>query len=1003
MLNPDQKPFCIDGLNNIVHLPIRVNQSNPILIELLRSDLATNINETISIGSKQLKKLKKQAEKAFAKNDRSSPRVLEFPVKQSGVYRLQKVIDESKLEVPRGLSDTVVVQCPSATVKAAPQNKCKGELSDFYLEVEATPPFKIKYRKILNGEDNGHVLLSIHPDNLVSPLNRPDAPGILASREMAISNVSWARSQSLRVPLNESLGVGGYWQYHIDEVHDAFGNIVDYSGFHHEDLPSHKSKRENPRQQIFSVQERPKISLDGCSSQHSLKVPKEHSRLLPILLSSTGANTLQHSKHIVTYLFTPEDSLLPNQEHSEDAKLEEVEIVGDDRGFLVRKPGLYTLKSVSAKNCDGEVLEPSSCLVQTPPQPSLTITTANIPDQCAGNSIGLVIDLDLTGTPPIRLSYEIHHADIVTTKIVDADRLQKQLELRPPHAGKYTYKFVHISDAVYKDPRILNEKSISQDVKPSASAKFRTGRQMKIACLGEDISFDLDVSGEPPLILLYEIVQNGKRDKTKKDVVYDPVHTIKTHKFTSGGDYSLVLKSITDKSGCTVLLDEEVKIEVSLQMPKASFGQLDGKRSISALEGKKIILPLRLQGEPPWAVTYRNLEQLEFSPKEQVIYSDNGQLEVSSQGTYEIVGVRDANCPGSVDIFGGNFDVRWIPRPAISVVESSLITSNKGKYVKKSVCEGDEDMTEIFFTGTAPFTVEYTQKFKSSHGSISKKSQKLTAGLNLASFKMEASEAGLNEYEFSKLGDSSYSHDSPVSTLLTVQQQVHSKPSAGFTDVGKTYKYCKEEETGDEVIPITFTGSPPYYLEIEIRHHATSKPEIITIPNIDATHYNFHVPHRVLALGTHAVTVRKVRDAHGCQKKMDFDAPHVQVSVADIPSISALETRTDFCVGDRISFMLTGSPPFHVYYTFQTLERKAFVSTTSFKRIAEKPGEFQITAISDQKSTNNCRARTEITKFIHELPSVRISKGRTATVDIHEGGEVEILFEFGGTPPFEFM
>jgi nucleoporin POM152 len=33
---------------------------------------------------------------------------------------------------------------------------------------------------------------------------------------------------------------------------------------------------------------------------------------------------------------------------------------------------------------------------------------------------------------------------------------------------------------------------------------------------------------------------------------------------------------------------------------------------------------------------------------------------------------------------------------------------------------------------------------------------------------------------------------------------------------------------------------------------------------------------------------------------------------------------------------------------------------------------------------------------------VKISQGRTSVVDIHEGGEAEILFEFWGTPPFEF-
>jgi len=82
------------------------------------------------------------------------------------------------------------------------------------------------------------------------------------------------------------------------------------------------------------------------------------------------------------------------------------------------------------------------------------------------------------------------------------------------------------------------------------------------------------------------------------------------------------------------------------------------------------------------------------------------------------------------------------------------------------------------------------------------------------------------------------------------------------------------------------------------------------------------------------------------------------------------------------------------------VQRKAKSPGTTFRRIAEKPGNFTITAISDKSS--DCRARTEISKFIHEMPSVKISKGKQVEVDIHEGGEAEILFEFWGTPPFEF-
>ena len=36
------------------------------------------------------------------------------------------------------------------------------------------------------------------------------------------------------------------------------------------------------------------------------------------------------------------------------------------------------------------------------------------------------------------------------------------------------------------------------------------------------------------------------------------------------------------------------------------------------------------------------------------------------------------------------------------------------------------------------------------------------------------------------------------------------------------------------------------------------------------------------------------------------------------------------------------------------------------------------------------------------MPSVRLSHGRNAVIDIPVGGVIDLVFEFGGTPPFEF-
>ena len=1009
MLNPDQIAFCIGSSTSSINLPIRINQTNPILIELLRVDLDTNSNETITIMAKEIKKLKKRAERENVWDHRTSPLQLQYPVKASGLYRLQRVVDESKLEVQRRVSDTLVVHCPKAYVKSVGLDKCKGDLSDFYLQVEGTPPLKIKYSKMVNGENTGKATLSIHPENLVSPLLQQTTSGALVSLDPSAGiDLSWARSQAIQSPLNESLGTTGGFRYSIDEVQDACGNTVKYASSGSVEPSQPEYSTSGQLEQIFNVHKRPRVGFYRCDSQHPIMVAKRKPALLQLQydpLGPPGPDRFDHDSHTVSYKFTPQDKILSNQQHGKDST--EIVIKNSVHGPQIVEPGLYTLVSVKNQWCSGEVMEPSSCLLINPPEPSLEMRFSDIPDRCAGNAVGLLVDLDLTGTPPFRVRYSMHRDGERDTKqnLEVIEHLHSQLILKPPKAGHYIYEFDRINDAVYQEARVLEPGKfrLEQDVKPPASARFGEADLNIKACIEEPISLSVQFSGEPPWSLEYAVIHNGKATKHKAHDLQSNDYQLTTEKLTKGGEYIIALISIKDSSGCKISLQEEAKIDVSLQRPRASFGQLEGKRKVSALEGKKIELPLKLQGERPWYVKYRNVKDPEGKVMSKGLGSPNAEIEVDVEGTYEIFDVKDSRCPGSVDKKAATFEVSWIPRPGMDIAESVSVTKphDGSNFVKNDVCEGVEDAAEITFTGTPPFSFEYNQRFKTDHGSENLNVKKFTAGLRIDSLKMDTSQPGFYEYTFTKLSDGFYPHDPAKHRGMVVEQQVHPKPLARFSDAGKTYRYCKEEEAGDEVIPIVLAGLPPFQLEIEIKHHGTTKPELVPIA-IHSNEYNFHIPHRVLGLGTHAVKIRKVRDARNCEREMASEAPHVQVSVADIPGIAPLEAQTDYCVGDRISYSLSGTPPFNVFYTFQGRDKKASAPTTNFRRIAEKPGEFTITSISDQRSTDACKARVDITKVIHEMPSVRVSKGKTATIDIHEGGEAEILFEFGGTPPFVF-
>lgn len=1000
LLNPKREPFCLNAAIHQIDIPIQINQTKPILIELLRIDLDTMQNETITISASTSRKLMKAARKSQKTVDPASPLILRYPVKKTGVYVLQKVVDETKLEVQPRTSSVVVVTCPLALVKPTGNNRCRGELSNVALEVQGTPPLRIKYRTTVNGVPReASEFQSLQPEDFVSPLTKQTSNALIRNGN---DDVSWAQSHRITVPLNETLGSSGKWTYSIEEVQDAVGNIVSYINPDDEEKPK---ARLAELQQSFDVHERPTIALRGCDSEHPLQAAKGQMTLLPVQYGSTGKTSITNSPHTIEYLFTPEDALHPNGGHSATAELKTDVMNGIHQQPKIMEPGLYTLHSVSTKFCKGEVLEPASCVLENPPEPDLTLVSVDIVDKCAGNPIGLRVRLDLVGSPPFVVHYSQHkkgqgqprtHYERVAT-------FSGQLELTPPEAGHYTYTFYEISDSVYTDGKSLKSKNLvlEQDVKPSASAHFIDSKPRKEACIDEPISFSVRLQGEGPWTLDYELVHAGKRTKHTVKDIEDDEYTIRTEKLKNGGEYTLSLVSVIDRLGCKEFLKEDAKVIVRHERPKAYFGQIEGKRDVRTLEGKPVQLPLRLTGTGPWILDYNNID-LPNGLEQKRIYKANSWLETKSEGTYELLSVRDSICPGSIDDKSNQFVVSWISRPEIKIPETSTIVFEKGRYIKDAVCEGDEDSFDVTLTGTAPYEITYEQHHKAKQGgkTISLRQKDLKAAVGVASIRTETFKAGFYEYIFSQLADYNYDHDPKKHKPITVQQIVNPRPDAHFASPGKTYSYCSREADGEEVIPVIFEGVAPFYLEIEIKHHGTSKPETVPFPNIHSKHYDLRIPHRLLHLGHSNIAIRKVRDARGCQRKPPPTAQRVQISVHDAPTVTPLEDRSNFCVGERLSFALSGSMPFTVFYTFNDRKQKANSPGTTFRRLAELPGDFTITGLRD--SASDCLASISLTKTIHPIPTVRLSRGLESRVDIHEGGEAELLFEFSGTPPFEF-
>ncbi|KAH9997453.1 hypothetical protein F4779DRAFT_179035 [Xylariaceae sp. FL0662B] len=995
LLNPEKHPYCVGPGQNVATVPLFFNATVPVEVELSRFDLDTNIEEIVKLSRKEIREIGKESAKCLEDGAVGTYKY-GLSLKKPGAYRLNKVLDEYKLEVQRITEPTYIVPCPKARVRHADSTRrCLGDLSNFVLDVHGTPPLKIVYSRTINGKDHSFHFQSLQPDGFSSPLLGAHRPSALISP--GDEDYSWARAQKVEVGLNESMATAGEWQYSIDEVLDVFGNVVKYP---QPEDPDAKPKSKQLVQNFF-VRERPRAALEGCDLRNPLKVAKGESIKLPVKIKRPG-QTPKSVSHTVTWQFSPIESLTKSGDHGDVVEPGSFVARREEDQPSISLPGLYTLKSVSCDSCDGEIEEPSSCMLLNPLEPKLTLQSEEIPDKCAGNSIGLRVNLDMIGTPPFRVTYDvITETERTRRETVQINGLRQQIDLLPRNAGYYQYRFRRLQDAIYNVPLPLSDEYyLEQNVKPPATAYFQQGTDTISACLDQSVKLDVKLLGDGPFTLEWELVHEGKRKSEKATSITGDTFTIQTAPLSSGGEYTLALKSIQDTTGCRIFLKEETRISVRRQRPRAAFGLLENKRATTVIEETSVDLPLRLSGDGPWRVSYRNLNG-SSEVQTRIARSGNDFITAVDRGTYAIVDVTDSQCPGTVDPKMNTFDVKWFPRPELSLVPTDAIrpAEKYRQFIKRDVCEGDVDGFEVILQGSPPYHVEYEVKHKPTTGSTSVARKEFDAALGKAAIPLDTAKAGLYMYTFSALSDNLY-NDKKKSNPIVLEQTVNAKPSASFVKPGQTFKMCMSDQEHEERIPIKLEGKAPFYLEVEIKHHTLNFPEIYRIPNIQSNLYEIQIPRQYLKLGAQQIRIRKVRDDRGCQQKTEIGGPSVNIQLYEAPSIYPLEQRADYCVGERIAYTLSGTPPFEVHYNFAGKHMKAKSQTTNFRRIAESPGDFAITSISDKGS--DCRATVNLTKTIHPMPSVRISKGRVVRVDIHEGSEVEILFEFWGTPPFEF-
>ena len=151
--------------------------------------------------------------------------------------------------------------------------------------------------------------------------------------------------------------------------------------------------------------------------------------------------------------------------------------------------------------------------------------------------------------------------------------------------------------------------------------------------------------------------------------------------------------------------------------------------------------------------------------------------------------------------------------------------------------------------------------------------------------------------------------------------------------------------------------------------------------------------------GTWEVRVLRVEDAH-CRQD-GTQPPPLVVDVVESAGVVAPTTREHYCVGERMDFVLQGTPPWTVTYTFDGATSRVTSRRAEFWRMADRPGVLRVLGAAHR--TNACRqTHAPLERIVHALPSAHISAGQHHIESLHEGAQTEIVFQLRGEPPFSF-
>ncbi|KAG0689834.1 hypothetical protein C6P40_004353 [Pichia californica] len=1041
-INPFEQQFCIRPIyNDKIKIPVRLESTYDLNLLQINYHDFNNDNTVLNYTSRELKSfiVSDYYNSPYIKYDPSvladnNVKIFEIPVNKPGYYTIKSATDKKDKMIRSFRSDTIIPVCPE--VAFTPKinftlEKCIDEVvDDLDITLLGVPPFTLYYEEEINGKISKSPPVYIsHVENIDSPLNFKELTKNKKSKYASnyLRDITWAKSYNITIPVGEKkLQNSGNYIYSIKKIVDGFGNTISYTPD-----PSDKST-------FYTFYSHPKPVLSLVDSNPGIPILNDTEKYLRIKISDPNLSD-RESPFDVTLKYIPNEN---DSLHEPETFFESFDLSStDDLKIKVDKPGTYFIDQGSSKYCNCK-LGHSSLNILSAKLPKMSVSLDPIIDNCIGTT-GFKFNFDFIGNSPFEIGYKISKLDANnSTKVLSIEKISSiksdsttlEYEFKPSSEGSYSIEFTTLSDKFYKN-KIHFEQDEYRYVtyfKQKPKAYFsKTNKIQRIQCChGASSEAKLHIEGKAPFNLTYDIISPDYETVSYSlENIYDNEINIRTPEFFKGGEHILSLKSVSDSTDCGVeFKGQEVHIDVKNDVPQLSFQKSE---SFDIVKGEVFTVPLRIQSTDniDMLYLYKSFDEKTSETVTLNNYNPTKGLELSREGIYQLISFNQGNCVGKI-MNDYTVEIKYIPIPSINLEDNvpGLHALKGNVFEKNKVCQTENDHITFKATGSTPFIINYD--IKHPDGKIEQKVEQI----NNSKFVLQliTNVDGDYKYIIKNIYDSVYT-EQILNKLekthqhsfypITITHEVSSLPVAKFLEADSRIQTCASllEET-DKLTPINveLNGALPIFLKIDIYNEYDGTTETVEFDDLNSYHIDLTNIYDHIGIGTHVLSINQVIDANNCVFDEHSSSDNtVTIQVHDVPKIrhlieesnqlSDFDVENDgsyYCVGDQITFMLNGIPPFNIDYEFNSVLQNVEIQGNYFKRRAPGPGELNIKSLSDS-SAKECKVdyeefnRNDLKAVIYDLPSVEIVQGDSIEEDIHEGEQVEITFLLTGTPPFK--